>query len=108
MRLSSLGLILYVLVLLTVPCQDAFPRVNPSTTDSAIAKSELPSNQQSSQDECSPFCTCSCCSVSIVHQDISSLFASESAAVISESRILGHRNPYIKNHHSSIWQPPKA
>jgi hypothetical protein len=101
MRFLAHILVLVVLFLSLIPCSDKI-------TIDAITANDSHSGHDHSEDhreECTPFCTCSCCSTNIV-------FLSETI-VIAEVPQLFSQNLFFyqesKSHFfHSIWQPPKV
>ncbi len=95
----------YILVLSAMPCGDMHNDCNGSN-----AKTELSQNhdhQKDKDDYCSPFCTCSCCSASIVALDFKP-FQLKKPAEFSITQKLTIRNfSFVSNFYGNIWQPPK-
>ena len=105
MKVLTFILAIYILVLSAMPCGDMHNVCNASN-----AKTELSQNhdhQQDKDDYCSPFCTCSCCSASIVALDFKP-FQLKKPAEFSITQKLTIRNfSFVSNFYGNIWQPPK-
>ncbi|WP_407716474.1 hypothetical protein [Mucilaginibacter sp. P4] len=101
MKFGSFFMCFIILVLGLVPCKDSNALSKPLTKLSIEAR-----NQHSSplQDQCSPFCHCSCCNApSVVTMRVQLYFISFQ---------LNNSYPelaplQLKNRELTIWQPPK-
>lgn len=58
------------------------------------------------EDFCSPFCQCSCCSVSVINYHVDSVDL-ESIAIASPQHIIFYTNPQYDGFLGSILQPPQ-
>jgi hypothetical protein len=92
----------YIIFLLTLPCVDN------ARNCTKIHAENVPDNQKHQdndmQDGCSPFCFCSCCSISVIlvsfHFDCKPVAINE----VPDFRIIEyHFTSFIP----SVWQPPK-
>ncbi len=102
MKIFALILSFYILALTALPCID-LPEDN-NLHGSELG--QLPVNQHTNEsDECSPFCSCSCCVTPIIYQNCSIEFKcySFSANHYAESKLVTILSPS-----PSIWQPPKV
>lgn len=109
MKVFSFIFILYLVVLLTQPCQDIVSVVD--STALRNASSQQPDNapQSSSQDECSPLCICSCCSLAVAYHSSEVLVDTAELDVLPIAKAPAeYRNPDTDAYKDSIWQPPKA
>jgi hypothetical protein len=109
-KFLTVSLILYVLALLTQPCQDlqdAFFQVKAKTTVAAVSSS-IPSDGEPVPETCSPFCVCGCCSLSVVHQGLTSFAMIESFTVTETGLLPAYQSPSNGFYVDSIWQPPKV
>lgn len=103
MRFFTLLLSIYLLVLSCVPCEDS----EECNVKGVYTISQAANHDQHNHDteNCSPFCTCSCCPASAFYQplpyfDISKgVFQSEKYPIYSPS--------FCSEVSFSIWQPPK-
>jgi hypothetical protein len=62
-------------------------------------------HQHNAGDQCSPFCTCSCCASPVIYQDFNVQF--ESFSFIEKSISTEYTSAIFSCHLSSIWQPPQ-
>lgn len=95
----------YLMVLTSLPCTDGSNQCNDNRpkTDSA----QTHGHNQDSDDNCSPFCNCNCCSVSIFSYDFSP-FEIKQPRIVYISPIITLRDyKLIPSYYGSIWNPPK-
>ena len=102
-KLTSIGLVLYILVLMMQPCQDVFAAASDNTSTQTQTQSE-----ECETETCSPFCICSCCSLSVAHQTFTTSLTIERSVDQPADVAIGYRSPYDLYIRNSIWQPPKA
>jgi hypothetical protein len=108
-KLTAIGLIIYVLILLTQPCQDVFAgkaEFDRSTTLSALIEKDA--DNDCGPETCSPFCICSCCSLSLAYQVFTTSINADPAVHARTDTTNSYRKPYDLNFQTNIWQPPKA
>lgn len=107
-KFSSTFIILYLLFLLTQPCQDVFASANTTVkaADEAVAVNLPLPTEEKNVDACSPFCICSCCSISVGYY---SPFLLNPALMTEppEGLVTSYKDPFLGSYHHSIWQPPK-
>ncbi|MBC7898587.1 MAG: hypothetical protein H7070_00915 [Saprospiraceae bacterium] len=109
MRVFCFTFIVYVMLLLTQPCQDlAAAAVDDRGADTRTAHMESTSDADPLADECPPFCICSCCSHPVVNRKPSLGIISEVKYIVISKTLAEYTDPYSKVHHNAIWQPPKA
>jgi hypothetical protein len=99
MRFLAPFLAFIVLSLSLIPCSDKMG------VNDAQASTEAHSDHAGSHtEECTPFCTCSCCSTSIV-------FSSETIVIAKIPLLISQNSFFYQEGESyfshSIWQPPK-
>ena len=105
MKTFTLTFIFYILLLLTQPCQDTFAQgTDVSNTENILQ----PLQDEPEPEDCSPFCICACRQVPSAYQYFTSVDIVEVTAAAITAPIFEYQNPYTKNFHHSIWQPPKA
>ena len=101
MKVLSIILSLYVLVLTTIPCVDRpFAKITPQSEYCGTASDHLGHDD----DSCSPFCVCNCCGnhvVSIEKLGLSKIFS------YPGEKITPTTISFKSNLFRSIWQPPK-
>jgi len=110
-RAFSFIFVVYMLVLLTQPCQEfvaSAHEVSLSQTAAAVVCGEDPESG-SKTDGCSPFCICSCCSINSMGAHTASVGIESPAAAIAIPREIAAYSPqHTSSYLASIWQPPKA
>lgn len=104
MKPISFVLIFYILFLLVQPCQDVF-----AAPRNAIASADIKQTDQEEKesDECSPFCICSCCSLSVGYHSLTSVAEPKPTAFLRRINSTEYCEPYLNNFSNAIWQPPK-
>lgn len=109
MRAFSFVFIVYIVMLLTQPCQDMLAGFDGGkNSDSAAVRIDQPADPQHSSDDCSPLCFCSCCSLSVADR-ANPRISMTTIATISFSAIpTEYDAPVTSTFQNSIWQPPKA
>ncbi|WP_425474802.1 DUF6660 family protein [Niabella insulamsoli] len=104
MRAVAFILLCYLSALLTLPCSDQSNRCD-NTNSTAQASPHR--HSQDKDDNCTPFCHCSCCSISIATYHFRSLdfkvLPPECAHDQPALRADFVLDPYVGN----IWQPPR-
>lgn len=110
MRILSFIFIVYAIVTLAQPCRDLAVSVADATKGTSVAASQRDerSNLDPQNDECSPFCICSCCSMSMLHVRFTFPLPVEVKNGTVEALIPDYSDPNPKTFHDNIWQPPKA
>lgn len=107
MRSVSLFIVVYILFLLTQPCQDVFAAYASGEGEriAAAASPQMPGEVPG--ETCSPFCICSCCGLSVgYHSNVLIAEPKQIAHVIQTIRV-EYSDPAVNNFSGSIWQPPK-
>ena len=110
MRGFCFTFIVYIVLLLTQPCQDLAAKfIDCQDSDTQAAHMERSSNTDPfTGDECSPFCVCSCCSHPVSSHKFPSGLTLRVESREIPTTIDNYVGPYDNAHQSSIWQPPKA
>jgi len=103
MRLIACILSFYIVVLTAIPCIDR-------PEDNHLQKTEIGGNantghQHNDGDQCSPFCTCSCCATPVIYQDFGVQF--DGLSFIGKNIFTGYISVFFSSYLSSIWQPPQ-
>lgn len=103
----SFCLIFYFLLLSWQPCQD-FVNENQlhiaKQTERTITKT---SGETTEKDDCSPFCACSCCRISIISYHFSLLENQKLSAEAQNFPSDFYETPYLQNDLNGIWRPPR-
>lgn len=97
------------MLMLTQPCQDVFADVNDcDEKDRQVVHLDSSPETDPGPDECSPFCICSCCSLTVIDRSFSFSISADAKSAPVTKALAEYTNPYTKVHQNSIWQPPKA
>jgi len=100
--------IFYVLIAITQPCQDIIAFADRCNGAGERTHIEKQTDKTPSSDLCSPFCVCSCCSISVVQQPTSLMAVSTSIVDDPSSKLSDYKTPSTSSFPNSIWQPPKV
>lgn len=104
MRWKTTILLIYILGLLAVPCSDVYN----SCEDTPSNQTELThSHSDDNDDHCTPFCQCSCCSVSALKFTFKLPEFNLPQQLISVRNVVLRDCQVISLYSGSIWQPPK-
>lgn len=101
MKFLALILCFYISALVLMPCHDQAHGCAVSYTELSAPDAHAGCNA----DQCSPFCTCSCCSVSVVS---STTGFDLPAVTLPVKTLLTFYKEYLPVSYISIWQPPKV
>lgn len=96
---------IYILALSVMPCSDAY---NDCKDNTEFADNSQSHNHKSdTNDFCSPFCTCTCCSVSA--NPNFAPFSIEVKKLVAVSKLSFQNREFFlaSNFYGNIWQPPK-
>jgi hypothetical protein len=106
MRLLLIIWSIYLTSLAATPCGDAKGRCEDSAIKTEITQSHY--HKQESKDSCTPFCFCSCCSISMASFDFKLYEIKQPIEVPTPQKTALHDHFLISNYHGNIWQPPKV
>lgn len=104
MKWFSIILSLYFITLLCIPCHDS---INVHV-DNENALESAAHDHTEHQDTCSPFCTCSCCGISVSIAALPNYSNTSVAKPNSVEKIIFENTNLITQYLESIWQPPKV
>jgi hypothetical protein len=96
---------IYILVLSAVPCNDMHNKCNSKNVKSVLTQNH--NHQQDKDDSCTPFCTCSCCSASVVALNFTPFRIKKPAVFSITQKIIIRNFSFVSNYFGTIWQPPK-
>lgn len=96
MKLLIVILAFFVFGLSTIPCTDGI------SEDDNITLTENHSDH--SQDDCTPFCTCTCCGIAIPFKVM--VFEDEDLNIKIISHHFNLNDLYTQGFITSVWQPP--
>lgn len=104
MRWKTAILLIYILGLLAVPCSDVY---NSCVASNSVQKELTHNHSDDNDDHCTPFCQCSCCSVSVVKFNFKMPEFNLPQHIISVKNAVIKDCQVISSYSGSIWQPPK-
>jgi ABC-type nickel/cobalt efflux system permease component RcnA len=107
MRLLSLILSAYMLVLSLAPCTDGVQHEhiqNACDSEIIVDNHNHSDHNHDHQDTCPPFCVCACCGSIVVIP--SQIFYKAVSIQISSSSIYDYQSNYSFEFHSGVWHPP--
>lgn len=98
----------YLIVLSWQPCQEIVNNAQLHIQFSNNQVEDYHAEDNSSEDNCSPFCICSCCQMSVAYHNFLPQITTEISPQIKEQLISFYENPYLSNNLNSVWRPPKS
>jgi hypothetical protein len=101
MKVLTLILTLYILVLIAIPCVDRLFEGTSHTTEHAGSAGH---NHENEEDHCSPFCDCNCCGTLVL--SIETIVLPEAAAIPAKV-VFWYPTKFISEPYRSIWLPPE-
>ncbi len=104
MRWKATILLFYILALFMVPCGDTN---NTCGTLSKFADETTHRHSNDSDDYCTPFCQCTCCSISVVSFNFEIPELGVLTQIFSREKVIIPDFKFISQYSDSIWQPPK-
>lgn len=107
MKYKAFILVFYLLGMMMLPCSDAYNECNlAQTRQSKVEVSNEHSHGTDANDNCSPFCNCSCCQTTIDTKFLAKK-DEEPKALFKEKKFLFTNQRFVSNYYGNIWQPPK-
>ncbi|WP_460556884.1 DUF6660 family protein [Ferruginibacter profundus] len=104
MKILAFIMALMVLVLSCVPCMDGAFAMKNGNIKAEISKSTGNHNEHNDSDNCSPFCTCNCCTGFTFSINT---FQAGTTVFYAAKTIAFHLPSEISNIALPIWQPPQ-
>lgn len=106
MRLSIYILSLYLLALAVIPCSDV--AYTSTVMQDLVVTSTSGHNDPNNDinDICSPFCQCTCCSITATSK-FTSLKLQLAKPAMPSSTYPVWKASFVSNYYGNIWQPPK-
>lgn len=104
MRWKSAIILFYILGLFLVPCSDA---KNICETPKDLKEEVAHNHKQDTNDSCSPFCQCACCSVSVTSFNFEIPEFGIPVQIFSSKKVIIRDSNFVSRYSGSIWQPPK-
>ena len=107
MRPAAFVIIVYILFLLMQPCQDIFAAHALSPDEARTLEVSVGDLDAEAEEECSPFCICSCRTVPAAEYSTSFISQPKEITPIHRKNPVYYTNPQTKSFAATIWQPPK-
>ncbi|MGF7028751.1 MULTISPECIES: DUF6660 family protein [Sphingobacterium] len=104
MRCKAAIILFYFLGLFLVPCSDA---QNICETPKELSIEIAHSHNQDTDDNCTPFCQCECCSVTVVSFNFELPGFVIPIQTFSSKKVIIRDSNFLSRYAGSIWQPPK-
>lgn len=96
---------IYILALSVLPCSDAYNDCNSNTA--LTENSQNHDHNTDLNDICSPFCTCTCCSISANPKFTPFSIKIAKVVAVSLLKFPNREFSFASNFYGNIWQPPK-
>ena len=93
---------IYLLALSCMPCSDS----TETSAGTEVTVSPAGNHEEHSKEACTPFCVCSCCSVSVFYNQPVKITAAKPA--IHSTTYFIQQDNNIRTTQNAIWQPPRA
>ncbi|RYY49997.1 MAG: hypothetical protein EOO06_05325 [Chitinophagaceae bacterium] len=103
MKIFAFFIAILVLVLSVMPCADGASAMQGKKVTVVTLKKDV-SNNETGDDNCSPFCQCACCAGFSISHPITSV---EFVLTHSTSRFFPFSSNYVTGIALPIWQPPQ-
>lgn len=108
-RVFCFSYIVYLLVLLAQPCQDVVAQTHDCCNEPEMsAHFENSSHNEPGEDECSPFCICSCCGQAVASHKTSFGVTLDIETARFNTPLMTYSPPDTASFTISVWQPPKV
>ena len=105
MKIFAFFMAIYILVLGAVPCSDMHNKCNTENSKTELTQNH--NHQNDTNDNCTPFCTCACCSASVVALDFAPFHIKKPAEFSISQKITIRNFSFVSNYFGNIWKPPK-
>jgi hypothetical protein len=107
-RIFCFSFVVYLVLLLTQPCQDCAAVVNDPGLDGPYLSQQLPTDREQQPEECAPFCFCSCSGLAAAYHTRPIIVADDLEIKAGTPEAEAYTDPSTSSFQNSIWQPPKA
>jgi hypothetical protein len=98
---------IYMLLLPAVPCSDVHKN-SIENKQTELAHNQGHNHEQDAGDGCSPFCTCSCCSIAVIAHSFKPFeFETITTTFPIVAKFALCDIAFVSNFFGNIWQPPK-
>lgn len=105
-KMTSLILALYTLVLSLVPCSDDISIISGGDHSISSIEDHSHSHESETQDSCTPFCICQCCGSSINLPLYA--FISSNKKVVNSKKYPNYISSYSFVFKEGVWHPPSV
>lgn len=105
MKWISKILLVYIVALLAVPCSDVYNSC--AVTSNSQFQEASHSHNEDSDDHCTPFCQCACCSVSVVKVQFKLPDFNIPPQIFTAKKVAIRDCQFISRYSGNIWEPPK-
>ncbi|NWJ52115.1 MAG: hypothetical protein HXX14_14765 [Bacteroidetes bacterium] len=102
MKIFSILMSIYILFMVSLPCVDDIQGC--AKIDHKIEVGQTTHHHNSHGDSCSPFCVCSCCSVTV---DMAYYVFEANPLKTIEFKVIPFYQERFSTYFNHIWQPPK-
>ena len=102
-RSLSFILALFFAFLLTAPCSDVVAAPGDNHT---VEQNQKKTETQKHSDNCTPFCTCTCCGAQFSTTTVAVLPVNIGITKYSQ-KVVSYTSSFLQGALSGIWQPPK-
>ncbi len=111
MKIFSMIMAIYMLVLFLIPCNDTYEKDEQTNPNIALSDSHSDTQEQHKEhsDNCSPFCLCGCSGVviKVINPWNFNSFSFHSKSFELAKTETTYRFQYIPSYIAEIWQPPQ-
>jgi len=97
----------YLVAISMLPCSDYSNRCEDRPLTTQTSNQEHDHNRDS-DDSCTPFCHCSCCSISIAFTDVSIVpHLEKTSPSFFAKKLFWNNDFFVSAYSGNIWQPPR-
>lgn len=97
---------LYMATLSVLPCSDMHNECKDFKAKTEFARQH--NHSEDNDDNCSPFCTCSCCNAYVTVFPFQPLTLSDPSAFYRAEKFSIQRCSFARGYLGNVWQPPRA
>lgn len=108
-RVFCFSFIVYLVLLMSQPCKDVVAQASQCGDEPEVsAHFESSNHQETAEDECSPYCMCSCCGQAVARNQTSFDTTFDVETTYNAARLTTYSAPNGSLFPTSVWQPPKV
>lgn len=97
----------YLLGIAVIPCGDVYNACEPSAQTATTPDKDNHSHGNDSDDVCSPFCTCSCCNISVNAKPNFTKLREDRVYSNNTKKSPVYNSTCTAGFYGNIWQPPR-